>query len=121
MSERRIERLNSLLKEVISDVIRKSVKDPHLPELITVTKVEVTRDLSYAKVYVSVIESQRRETAIKVLNRAAGFIAQLASKEIILRYFPSLTFYLDTSLDDQIRIEQLIQEIEEEKKRRPAS
>jgi len=71
---------------------------------------------------VSVIgDATKRTEAIKVLNRAAGFIAQLAAKQIVLRYFPELTFYLDTSLDDQMRIEEMIQKIHNEQQKRASS
>ena len=76
MPKQRTDRLNSLLKEVISEVIRKDVRNPHVNELITVTRVEITKDLHHAKVYISVIgnETEKAET-IKALQTAAGFIA----------------------------------------------
>ncbi len=116
---RRVERLNSLLKEVISDVIRKEVKNPHLPQLITITQVEITKDLHYAKVYVSVIgEAAKKKEAIDTLNSAAGFIAVQASKQVVIRFFPELKFLLDDTLDKQLHIEHLIQEIEKERRER---
>lgn len=119
MVKKRTDRLNSLLKEVISDVIRKEVKNPHVNELITVTRVDITKDLHYAKVYVSVIgsESDKHET-LAALNSAAGFIAVNASKKVVMRYFPALTFKLDDSLDKQMRIEELLHKISDERKTR---
>jgi ribosome-binding factor A len=116
---RRIQRLNSLLKQVISSVIRKEVKNPHLPKLITITHVEVTKDLRHAKVYVSVIgEEKRKKEALQALQSASGFIAIHASKEIVMRYFPELTFILDDTVDKQEHIEALIDQIERERKAR---
>lgn len=116
---RRIQRLNSLLKQVISEVIRSEVKNPHVPELITITHVDITKDLHYAKVYVSVIgEEGTKQKAIEALQSAAGFIAVCTSKEVGIRYFPELTFILDDTLDQQIRIEELMSKIEEERKSR---
>ncbi len=115
--DRRISRINSLLKEVIADVIRKEVKNPHLPVLITVTSVNTTKDLRLAKVYISVIKGDRKRI-IDVLNSAAGFIAVSASKKVELRYFPELTFYLDDSVDKQMNIEAALQKIYEEEKLR---
>lgn len=112
MSGRRIERLNSLLKEVISDVIRREVKNPHLTSLVTITHVDITRDLRQAKVYVSVIgDAKRKEEALAALRSASGFIGVHASKQVIIRYFPELTFILDDSLEKQMRIEELLSEI----------
>lgn len=119
MAVKRTDRLNSLLKEVISEVIRKDVRNPHVNALLTVTRVEITKDLHYAKVHVSVIGTpeQKKET-IEALNSAAGFIAVNASKQVVMRYFPALQFKLDESIDKQIRIESLLQQISEERKSR---
>ena len=116
---RRVERLNSLIKQVISDIIRKEVKNPHLPRLITITHVEVTKDLRYAKVYVSVIgDEKEKEIALQSLQSAAGFIAVKASKQVQIRFFPELRFMLDDGAEKQFRIEEIIQQIEEERKLR---
>ncbi len=120
MATNRIDRINSLLKEVISEVIFREVKNPHVNELLTVTHVEVTKDLHYAKVYVSVIGSeQQKKDTIAALQSAAGFIAVNSSKKITIRYFPTLTFKLDESVDKQMRIEMLLNQISAEKDARP--
>lgn len=119
MSKQRTDRLNSLLKEVISDIIRKDVRNPHVNELITVTRVDITKDLHYAKVYISVIgdKTQKAET-LDALQSAAGFIAVQASKQVVMRYFPSLTFKLDDSVEKHMRIEELLSKISTEKQSR---
>lgn len=119
MSKKRVDRLNSLLKEVISDVIRKEVKNPHVNEFITVTRVDITTDLHYAKVYISVIgsETEKQET-LSALNSAAGFIAVNSSKKVVMRYFPTLTFILDDSVEKQMRIEELLHKISDERSTR---
>lgn len=119
MAIKRTDRLNSLLKEVISDTIRTSVKNPHVNELLTVTHVDVAKDLRHAKVYISVIgtPSQKQQT-MDALQSAAGFIAVQASKQVVLRYFPALTFKLDDSVDKQMRIEELLGKIADEKQTR---
>lgn len=119
MSKQRIERLNSLLKEVISDVIRRDVRNPHVNELLTITRVDISKDLHYAKVYVSIIASPEQKTeTLAALQSAAGFIAIQASKEVVMRYFPSLTFKLDDSVDKHLRIEELLHQLSTEKKTR---
>lgn len=116
MSKQRTDRLNSLLKEVISEVIRRDVRNPHIKELLTVTRVDITKDLHYAKVYVSVIGTDaEKKSTIDALQSAAGFIAVAASKEVVMRYFPSLTFKLDDSVDKHFRIEELLGEIKAKK------
>lgn len=120
MTVKRTDRLNSLLKEVISEVIFREVKNPHVNELLTVTHVEITKDLHHAKVYVSVIGSeQQKKDTIAALQSAAGFIAVTSSKKVTLRYFPTLTFKLDESVDKQMRIEMLLNQISAEKEARP--
>jgi ribosome-binding factor A len=108
----RLDRINSLLKEVISEVIRRDVKNPNIHTLITVTRVETTKDLHQAKVYISVIgeEKERKETMI-ALKQSAGFIGQAASKKVSLRFFPTLFFYYDDSVDKHMRIETILSEI----------
>lgn len=117
---KRTDRLNSLLKEVISEVIKRDVRNPHVTELVTVTRVQISRDLHYAKVYISVIgsEQQKIET-IEALNSAAGFIAVQSSHKVVMRYFPELTFRLDDSVDKHMRIEEILGKISEEREARP--
>lgn len=119
MAIQRTDRLNSLLKEVISEVIRKDVRNPHVNELVTVTRVDISKDLHYAKVFVSIIaDAPVKAETIAALQSAAGFIAVNASKKVVLRYFPELTFKLDDSVDNHMRIASLLSEISEERKLR---
>jgi len=119
MEKKRIKRLNSLLKEVLSEVIRKEVKDPRLAPLVTVTAVDISNDLHHAKVFISVIggEKERRET-LEALESAAGFIGVTAAKLVTIRYFPTLTFKLDTSVDEQLKIDALLHKIHKEEENR---
>ena len=82
MKHQRTDRLNSLLREVVSDVIRKEVRHPDVAEFFSITRVDITRDLHYAKVFVSVIaDDKARKATIDALQSAAGFIAVRASKD----------------------------------------
>lgn len=116
MAKQRVDRLNSLLREVISEVIHRQVRNPHVNELVTVTRVDITKDLHYAKVYFSVIGTkEQKEETLRALETAAGFIAVNASKKVVMRYFPTLTFKLDEGVDKHMRIEALLQEINAKK------
>lgn len=120
MKGNRIQRINSLLKEVIFDVIQKQVRNPNVNTFVTVTRVDTSQDLYHAKVYVSMIASdEEKEKVLKALETAAGFIAVHASKQVSLRHFPSLSFKLDHAADDHFRIEQILSDIEQEKASRP--
>ena len=119
-SKQRVERLNSLLKEVISEVVRDDVRDPRLGSLITVTSVNITKDMQYAKVYISVIGTpEQKKKSLDALQSGAGFIAVHASKKVSLRYFPSLTFKLDDSVDKHIAVETILGKIHQEQLARP--
>jgi ribosome-binding factor A len=119
MAIQRTDRLNSLLKEVISEVIRRDVRNPHVTELVTVTRVQISKDLRYAKVFISVIGSEQEKiVTIEALKTAAGFIAVNASQKVVMRYFPELNFKLDDSVDKHMRIEKLLEKITEERESR---
>jgi ribosome-binding factor A len=121
MVKNRVARLNSLLKEVISEVIHREVRNPHVNRFVSVTSVEITSDLQHAKVYISVIgTAKEKEETILALQSAAGFIAIQSSKKVTMRYFPALTFKLDNSVEKQMRIDSLLGQIKEEQSTRKA-
>lgn len=122
MTGNRILRINSLLKEVLSEVITRQVKNPRMGKLVTVTNVEISKDLRHARVYISVIGTDEEKiNTVEALQSASGFISVQASKEIVLRYFPELTFKLDTSADKHARIDTLLHKIDDERKSREPS
>ena len=119
MTKNRLVRLNSLLKEVLSEVIHSAVRNPHVHPLVSVTRVDITADLHHAKVYISVIgNDQEKQATLQALQSAAGFIAVQGSKKVVMRYFPELLFKLDTTLDAELRIESLLHEIKKEQAQR---
>lgn len=112
MPKERVDRLNSLLREVLSEVIRRDFQNRDIPELITIMHVEITRDLHYAKVFVSVIGDEKiKKHAITRLQALSASIGVVASKKVVMRYFPALTFILDDGIDKHMRIEELLKEI----------
>ncbi len=119
MKKNRLERINSLLKEVISEVIQREVKNPHINTFISVTLVETSADLHHAIVSVSLIASDAEKAKIlNALQTAAGFIAVNASKKVELRYFPKLVFKLDKSIEEHMRIQEILGKIEQERSAR---
>ena len=119
MVKNRVARLNSLLKEVISEVIHRDVRNPHVNQFVSVTSVEITSDLQHAKVYISVIGTlKEKDETILALQSAAGFIAIQSSKKVTMRYFPVLTFKLDDTVEKQMRIDSLLGQIKEEQNSR---
>lgn len=120
MKKNRLERVNSLLKEVISEVIHKEVKNPHITTFISVTQVDTSADLHHAVVSVSMIATDAEKAKIlHALETAAGFIAVNASKKVELRYFPRLQFKLDKGIEEHMRIQEILGKIEKERNSRP--
>lgn len=119
---KRTDRLNSLLKEVIAEVIMREVRNPKINTLVTVKKVDISKDLHNAKVYISLLgsETERKQT-LRALQSAAGFISVQAAKKVVMRYFPHLTFHLDETLEDEIRIHTLLEKIHDEQNNRKSS
>ena len=114
---RRTERLNSLIKEVLSEVIRDDVRHPDVSKLTTVMSVDISKDLHHAKVYISVIGNEKEKAAtIEALNSGAGFIATRASKMMVIRYFPALRFFIDDSVDKLMAIDKVLRDLESKKK-----
>ena len=119
MKKNRLVRVNSLLKEVLFEVIQKEVRNPEVNRFVSVSKVETSADLHHAKVYISLIGTDvEKQKVLHGLQSAAGFIAVQASKKVELRHFPTLTFYIDHSADDHMRIEKVLSDLEKERNSR---
>ena len=114
--KRRIQIINSLLKEVISDVIRLDLKHYHLPDLLTITNVDTSRDLQCAKVFVSLINGSEEEKTFLIdeLQKCSGVIARMSSKKVVMRYFPVLTFKIDETLDQYMKINDLLEGVKKD-------
>ena len=121
---KRTDRLNSLLREVIAEVISTEIRNPKINTisfLVTIKRVDITKDLRQAKVYVSMMGSPiEKRRVIKALQAAAGYISVQTAKKVVMRYFPSLTFRLDETLENEIKIHTLLEKIHEEQSNRPS-
>ena len=110
MANIRIERLNDAIQEEISKILMLEVKDAHI-QFVTITGVETTNDLSYAKVYVTVLNQEKKEQTLDALNKAAPFIRSKLAERIEIRHTPELKFIYDTSIEYGNHIEQVIEKI----------
>ena len=98
---RRTERVNELIRQEISDLLLRELRDPRLDGLISITSVEVSPDLYNARVLVSVMsETATPDDALKALNSAAGFLHKELVHRLVMRRVPFLTFHLDTSIEE---------------------
>ena len=105
MATFRSDRRNEEVKKTISEVIRE-MKDPRISPMTALTEVEVTKDLKYAKVKVSVYDDdeKKRISSVEALNHAAGFISHELGARMRIRAVPSIKFTLDNSIAYSVRI-----------------
>jgi ribosome-binding factor A len=97
------------MKKEISSIIQSELKDPRLPKMISVISADVTKDLRYAKVFISVLgDDADKKNAIEGLKSAAGFIRREIGHRMQLRYTPELLFELDNSIERGVYISKLI-------------
>jgi ribosome-binding factor A len=107
-----MERVNTLMQREISELIQRQLRDPRLDEFISVTEVSVSPDLRYAKVYVSSVGGQQKESQIMgALGSATGFLRSELAKKVRLRRMPELHFLWDNSIEQGDRILRLIDEV----------
>ncbi len=108
----RIERMNSLIRQEISELLQHQVKDPRLSNFITVTEVSTSPDLKYAKIFVTRLcsEEQKQET-LSVLASASGFLRSELFKRLRLRHTPELSFQWDASIERGDHLLQLIDQV----------
>lgn len=117
----RLSRINDEILKELSQIIRGELKDPRIGAMTSVIRVETTQDLKYCKVFVSVLgDEKEKESVMKGLKNAAGFIRRLIAQRINLRYTPEMIFKLDESAEYAIRMDQLINQIAKEREEREA-
>ncbi len=108
----RIERVNSLIRQEISELLQRQVKDPRLSSFIAVTEVSTSSDLKYAKIFVSCLDSEvKKQETLNVLTSASGFFRSELFKRLRLRYTPELSFQWDDSIERGSHLLQLIDEV----------
>ena len=105
-------RINSEVQREMSQIIREDIKDPRIHPMTSVMACEVTPDLKFAKIYVSVLgDDEAKKETIRGLKSAEGFIRRMLAKTINLRNTPELTFVLDESIEYGVTMSKLIDEV----------
>ena len=113
MQTRRCKQIGILLKNELGRIIQTKLNDP-LIGFVTITDIEVSKDLKHAKVFVSVLgDEENEQNAIKGLDRARAFIQNELSEAVRLRYIPILSFTLDTTWKTGARVDELLHQIEQ--------
>ena len=110
MSSHRIDKVEHLIKEQISHILIHKMPDDDLG-FITVTDVKVSADLKIAKVYLSVLQKERRDIVLKKINLRLSYIRTELAHRIRIKFVPELKFFIDDTLDYVEKIEGLINEI----------
>ncbi len=110
---KRSKRVGDLLREEVADIIMYRLKDPRIG-FVTVTGVDLSADLKLAKVYVSILKEEERDTTLGILNSSRNFIRSLLTKRLKMKFIPAIEFRIDTSIEYGFKIDKLLKDIREE-------
>lgn len=108
MSYQRIDRISEEVRREVDRIIREELNDPRLGGTFSITRAEVTRDLRYARIFVSVLEDDKRDDVMAALKSAAGFIRRALGKGMLIRYSPELTFVSDRNIAYGVHIAKVL-------------
>ena len=111
MNFQRIDRISEEARRIIDQIIREDLEDPRISGTYSITRVDVTRDLSYAKVYVSIYEEDKKKDLMNALKGAAGFIRRELGKKMLIRYAPQLIFIEDNNIEYGVHIDSLLKTV----------
>lgn len=107
-------RINEEVKKAVSNIIQNEIRDPRLNAMISVTKVDVTKDMRYAKVYVSILgDEETKKDSLSILKKSAGFIRKEVGHAVSLRLTPEIIIELDNSIENGMHIDALLEKIKE--------
>ena len=108
MSYQRIDRISEEVRREVDRIIREELSDPRISGTFSVTRADVTRDLRYAQIYVSVLEDDKRDGLMAALKSASGYIRRALGKGIFIRYSPELSFISDRNIAYGVHIAQVL-------------
>ncbi len=110
MASNRIRRISEEVKKAISVMLINGIKDPRITSMISVTDVEVTNDLRYAFVYISILGGDKEES-LEGLNSARGYIRREVGRQVKIRYAPEIIFKIDDSIERGMYMDELIKSV----------
>ena len=110
----RTDRISEEVRREVDRIIREDVRDPRVAGTWSITRADVTRDLRYAKIRVSVLEEEQRKPLVKALKNAAGFIRRELGKHLRLRYTPELLFEEDDNIAYGVHIASILSDVKPE-------
>ncbi|MDO5569083.1 MAG: 30S ribosome-binding factor RbfA [bacterium] len=109
----KLERMEHDFVREISEIIRDEIKDNKINQ-VTINSVDITNDLSYAKVYFTTLNDDKKEEILSALNKASNFIRKMLFDKVEIRKMPTLIFVYDTSIEYGKKVEEIIERIKEE-------
>ncbi len=104
----RIDRIAEEVRREVDRIIREELNDPRIGGTFSVTRAEVTRDLRYAKIFVSVLEDDRRDDLMKALKNASGYVRRALGRNMLIRYSPEIQFVSDQNIAYGVHIAQVL-------------
>ena len=110
-NEKRLNRIDEELKKEITNILTYDLKNPNVTGLLSVTRVKITPDFKYAKVYVSIMNAKNTRETFAAIKKSAGFIRTEIAKRVNLRITPELVFVLDDSIEYGTRIDAILKDI----------
>lgn len=111
----RSDRVAEEIKKATSEIIANELKDPRITGLVSVTAVDVTKDLRNAKIYVSIFGDELvKQESFKGLKSSEQFVRWEIGKRVVLKYLPEITFVLDESIENGFRIYKLLEEVKKQ-------
>ena len=111
MKSVRIQKINAELQKAISHIIDNDIRDPQIDAIISVTDVDTTPDMSYSRVYITSIGTTPTDEVVNRIKGAAGFIRGKLSHMVKLRITPRLEFMRDTTLENSLKIDNILKNI----------
>lgn len=111
-SYQRIDRISEEVRREVDRIIREDLNDPRISGTFSVTRAEVTRDLRFAKIFVSVLEDDKRDDLLKALKSAAGYIRRELARNIVIRQSPELSFVKDENIAYGVHIAKVLADVQ---------
>lgn len=111
MSYQRIDRISEEVRREVDAIIREDLNDPRIDGTFSVTRADVTGDLRFAKIYVSVLEDDKRDGLMEALKNAKGYIRRALGKRMIIRYSPELIFVSDKNIEYGVHIAKVLADV----------
>ena len=108
----RIDRISEEVRREVDRIIREELNDPRISGTFSITRAEVTRDLRFAKIFVSVLEDDKRDDLLKALKSAAGYIRREVARGIVIRQSPELTFVKDENIAYGVHIAKMLADVQ---------